>query len=143
MSGTYCAWTWEQHVSFNGPPFHYTCGCILPLLRYLPAYLSMSHTSSTHPPSTCCRATYPYKHMNIDSSTDSISLNHSMYLSPCLSVVLHLGPLCILVTPISTHHFWACSKLSLALGGSILCLFLGNKHANPAKQHGNIKMSCT
>lgn len=27
----------------------------------------MSYTSSTHPPSTCCQATYPYKFININS----------------------------------------------------------------------------
>lgn len=97
-----------------------------------------THQVPTHPLRV---VGYPLK--NTYKQFYSISVYYCMYLSPCLSVVLQLGHLCILVTPISTHHFLARSKLSLALGGSILCLFLGSTNANPAKQHGNIKMSCT
>ena len=65
-----------------------------------------------------------------------------MYLSPCLSVVLQLGHLCILVNPVSTQLFWACSKLSLALGGSILCLFLGRTNdAQMQTQQNNMAIS--
>ena len=72
----------NKHVSFNGSPFHYTCGCILPLLRYLRAYLSTSYTSSTHPPSTCCRVSIK-KHIQTVLFYISILLYVPFSLSVC------------------------------------------------------------